>query len=282
VGTKLLVAVAAGKHDTIGIDLVAMNTNDLICHGAEPLFFLDYIAIPELVERDYLAILSGVAEGCRQSGCALLGGETAQLPGLYAPRHYDLAGFAVGICERAKIIDGSKICEGDVLLGLPSSGLHSNGYSLARKALLGSGRYTIHELIPELGKTLAEELLTPTRIYVKPVLELLRAGMDVHAIAHITGGGFYDNIERLLPPILDASIAITGWKPHPIFGLIMREGEVALDEMYRTFNMGIGMVLIVPQGEVERIGASLAPFKIYPVLMGELIAGSGRTILVEV
>jgi phosphoribosylformylglycinamidine cyclo-ligase len=282
VGTKLLVAVAAGKHDTIGIDLVAMNTNDLVCHGAEPLFFLDYIAIPELVEKDYLAILSGVAEGCRQSGCSLLGGETAQLPGLYAPRHYDLAGFAVGICERAKIIDGSKICEGDVLLGLPSSGLHSNGYSLARKALLGSGRYTIHELIPELHKTLAEELLTPTRIYVKPVLELLRAGMDIHAIAHITGGGFYDNIERLLPPTLDASIAIAGWNPHPIFGLIMREGEVALDEMYRTFNMGIGMVLIVPPAEVDGIGKLLAPFRLNPIFMGELRSGSGKTILVGV
>jgi len=281
VGTKLLVAIAAGKHDTVGIDLVAMNTNDLVCHGAEPLFFLDYIAVPELVERDYLAILSGVAEGCRQSGCALLGGETAQLPGLYAPRHYDLAGFAVGICEREKIIDGSRICEGDVLLGLPSSGLHSNGFSLARKALLDDGRYTIHELIPELGKTLAEELLTPTRIYVKPVLALLRASVDIHAIAHITGGGFYDNIERLLPPMLDVSIAIGGWKPHPIFGLIMREGEVALDEMYRTFNMGIGMVLIVPQGEVDGIGKLFAPFRLNPIVIGELRRGSGKTILVE-
>ncbi len=188
----------------------------------------------------------------------------------------------MGICERAKIIDGSKIAEGDVLLGLPSSGLHSNGFSLARKALLGSGRYTIHELIPELGKTLAEELLTPTRIYVKPVLELLRAGMEVHAIAHITGGGFYDNIERLLPPTLDASVAIAGWNPHPIFGLIMREGEVALDEMYRTFNMGIGMALIVPPAEVDGIGRLLAPFRLTPILLGELRQGSGKTILVGV
>jgi phosphoribosylformylglycinamidine cyclo-ligase len=281
VGTKLLIAVAAGRHDTVGIDLVAMNTNDLVCHGAEPLFFLDYIAIPELVEKDYLAILTGVAEGCRQSGCALLGGETAQLPGLYAPRHYDLAGFAVGIAERDKIIDGSKVAEGDALVGLPSSGLHSNGFSLARQALLGSGRYTIHELIPELGKTLAEEMLTPTRIYVKPVLELLRAGIDIHAIAHITGGGFYDNIERLLPSTLDAAVAIATWKPHPIFGLIMREGEVAREEMYRTFNMGIGMVLMVPAGEVDNIGLLLAPHKINPLLIGELRRGSGRTILVE-
>jgi phosphoribosylformylglycinamidine cyclo-ligase len=281
VGTKLLVAVAAGRHDTVGTDLVAMNTNDLVCHGAEPLFFLDYIAIPELVEKDYLAILTGVAEGCRQSGCALLGGETAQLPGLYAPRHYDLAGFALGICERDSIIDGSKVAAGDVLVGLPSSGLHSNGFSLARRALLGSGRYTIHELIPELGKTLAEELLTPTRIYVKPVLDLLSAGMDIHAIGHITGGGFYDNIPRVLPEGLDVVLKAGAWPVLPVFEVIERQGRVSFEEMHRVFNMGIGMVVFVAPFDLARVGETWNSAGQRWYAIGNVKGGGARRVVVE-
>jgi phosphoribosylformylglycinamidine cyclo-ligase len=280
VGTKLLLAVAANRHDTVGIDLVAMNVNDLICHGAEPLFFLDYIAVPSLDEEQYLAILRGVAEGCRQAGCALLGGGTAQLPGLYQPGDYDLAGFAVGVAERSRIIDGSKISRGDVVLALPSSGLHSNGYSLARKALLEMAGYKLEETIPELGKTLADELLTPTRIYVREILALLKSSVEVHAISHITGGGFPDNIGRLLPRHLSVNIDVLTWQILPIFALIRECGEVPIEEMYSIFNMGVGMTLIMPPIQVEPAKAFLANLKLDTFVIGEVVEGDGSVKMV--
>lgn len=256
VGTKLRVAFLLDRHDTVGIDLVAMCVNDILVQGAEPLFFLDYLAVGKLDPERVSAVVDGVAEGCYQAGCALLGGETAEMPGFYGPEEYDLAGFAVGVVERSRIVDGSAVRKGDVLLGLPSSGLHSNGYSLARKALLELGGMEIDSYRHELGRTVGEELLVPTRIYVRAVRPLLESGA-VHGMAHITGGGLTDNLPRVMPGGLRAAVERGSWPAPPVFGLIQEAGGVAEDEMYRTFNMGIGFVLVVAADAADKVVRTL-------------------------
>jgi phosphoribosylformylglycinamidine cyclo-ligase len=257
VGTKLRVAMLTGKHDTVGIDAVAMCVNDILVQGAEPLFFLDYLAVGRLVPERVAAIVSGVAEGCRQAGCALIGGETAEMPGFYGPEEYDIAGFAVGIVERDKIIDGGSIIPGDVLIGLPSSGLHSNGYSLARKVLLELAGFGADTYIEELGQTVGEAMLQPTRIYVRAVLPLLER-FEIKGLAHITGGGLTENVPRILPAGTRAEIRLGSWPVPAVFDLIKARGAVADSEMLRTFNMGIGMVIIVSADQAGAIVADLS------------------------
>ncbi|WP_346683050.1 phosphoribosylformylglycinamidine cyclo-ligase [Bifidobacterium pullorum] len=258
VGTKLVVAKMAGRHDTIGIDCVAMCVNDIAAQGAEPLFFLDYIACgkndPALLEQ----VVSGVADGCVQAGAGLIGGETAEMPGMYAEDEYDLAGFAVGVAERSAIVDGSGITEGDVLIGLPSSGVHSNGFSLVRKALFEQAGYTVDTTLDELdGKTLGEVLLEPTRIYVKALKPLFQAGV-VKGVAHITGGGFIENIPRMIPNGLATRIELGSWPVLPIFDVIEHAGAVDHMEMFNIFNMGVGMVLAVAADRADEAMALLA------------------------
>ena len=258
VGTKLVVAKMAGRHDTIGIDCVAMCVNDIAAQGAEPLFFLDYIACgkndPALLEQ----VVSGVADGCVQAGAGLIGGETAEMPGMYAEDEYDLAGFAVGVAERSAIVDGSGITEGDVLIGLPSSGVHSNGFSLVRKALFEQAGYTVDTTLDELdGKTLGEVLLEPTRIYVKALKPLFQAGV-VKGVAHITGGGFIENIPRMIPDGLATRIELGSWPVLPIFDVIEHAGAVDHMEMFNIFNMGVGMVLAVAADRADEAMALLA------------------------
>lgn len=248
VGTKLKLAFAADRHDTVGIDCVAMCVNDIICCGAKPLFFLDYIACGKNRPERIAEIVSGVAEGCVQSGAALIGGETAEMPGFYPKEEYDLAGFAVGVVDKEKIIDNSEMREGDVIIALPSSGVHSNGFSLVRKAL-GTEERDICLPISEFGgKTLADVLLTPTKIYVRPILSLLEK-VNVHGISHITGGGFYENVPRCIPDGLGARIRRADIRTLPVFDLIAREGNIPERDMFNTFNMGVGMVVIVPEDE---------------------------------
>ena len=244
VGTKLRVAHSLNRHDTIGIDAVAMCVNDIIVSGAEPLFFLDYLAVGNLQPEMVSEVVGGVAEGCRQAGCALIGGETAEMPGFYGENEYDIAGFVVGVVERSQIIDGSGIKAGDCLIGLASSGLHSNGYSLARKVLLEVAGLGLHDYVSELGKTVGEELLVPTKIYVSIVRELLKR-YPIQGMAHITGGGLLENVPRILPVGLQARFQLGEWPVPPVFSLIQDKGPVAKLEMYRTFNMGLGMVLVV-------------------------------------
>ncbi|MFW6108011.1 MAG: phosphoribosylformylglycinamidine cyclo-ligase [bacterium] len=249
VGTKLKVAFAAGIHDTVGVDLVAMSINDLIANGAVPLFFLDYLAFTDVPNEVQVEVVRGIARACREAGCALLGGERAELPGFYKKGEYDLAGFAVGIVERAKRIDGSKARPGDAIVGIAATGLHSNGYSLARKVLLDQARLGLGEHVDELDCTLGEELLRPTAIYARPLHAVLRhykVKAGVRAIANITGGGLIDNVPRTLPARLGARISKSAWPRPPIFDLIQRLGGIDEDEMYRVFNMGIGMTLVVP------------------------------------
>ncbi len=254
VGTKLKIAFALDKHDTIGIDCVAMCVNDIVCAGAEPMFFLDYLALgknrPEVVEQ----IVSGIAEGCRQAGCALIGGETAEMPGFYPENEYDLAGFSVGIVDYENILNGSSIKNGDKLIGLASSGVHSNGFSLIRK-ILGDTPEALSEYIPELGHTLGEELLIPTKIYVKPILQLIKdLGIKLKGICHITGGGFYENIPRILPDGIKAVIHPASFPVPEIFNIISERGNIDSREMYNTFNMGLGLVLAVGK---EDVGAAM-------------------------
>lgn len=252
VGTKLRLAQLLDKHDTIGIDCVAMCVNDIICCGARPLFFLDYIAIGKNEAEKVASIVSGVAEGCVQSGCALIGGETAEHPGVMVPNDYDVAGFAVGIVDKPKIIDGSRVREGDALLGLTSSGVHSNGFSLVRK-VFGIERANLTAPMDQLeGKSLGETLLAPTKIYVKAVQALLGGGIDLHGASHITGGGFFENIPRMLPKGLGARIVPGAIPRQPIFDLIQKRGEISGHDMYNTFNMGLGMVLAVPPEQAEK------------------------------
>ena len=264
VGTKLKIASLANKHDTVGIDAVAMNVNDILCTGAEPLFFLDYIAYSK-VERNILTdLLKGLTDGCIQSGCALIGGETAQMPDMYKPGEYDLAGFCVGIVERKKIIDGSAIRAGDVVIGLESSGIHSNGYSLVRKVFSQAEQ-----------KRLSKVLLTPTRIYVKPVMNLLRTayGAKISGIAHITGGAFYDKIRRILPDNVNARIDKSSWPMPQIFHLLQNKGNIADREMYHTFNMGVGVVLMAPPASAKAIIAKLAQYRLKSWVIGEIVKG---------
>ena len=252
VGTKIRMAQLMNRHNTIGIDCVAMCVNDIICCGAKPLFFLDYIAIGKNDPEKVASIVSGVAEGCVQAGCALIGGETAEHPGIMAPDDYDLAGFAVGIVDKAEIIDGSKVREGDVLIGLASTGIHSNGFSLVRK-VFDIEHTNLTAPMDELGgKSLSEVLLAPTKIYVKSVLALLEAGVNLHGASHITGGGFYENIPRMLPEGLSAFL-FEDKLPHlPIFELIQKRGNIPERDMYNTFNMGLGMVLVIPEAQTEQ------------------------------
>jgi phosphoribosylformylglycinamidine cyclo-ligase len=252
VGTKLLIARMMNRHDTVGIDLVAMSVNDVVVQGAEPLFFLDYIAVGKLDVDVNVEIVSGIAEGCRQAGCALIGGETAEMPGLYGVGEYDLAGFCVGVVEEENLIDGSTVRTGDVMIGLASSGIHSNGLSLARKVLLGLGKLKIKARVDDLEETIGDELLRPTRIYVKPVLNIIK-NFQIKGIVHITGGGFIDNIPRIVPKSRRAVIRKGSWDIPPIFQVIKRMGRIDEMEMFRVFNMGIGMILIASEKEAEEI-----------------------------
>ena len=249
VGTKLRLAIDLKKHDTIGIDLVAMCVNDLVVQGAEPLFFLDYYATGKLEVDVASDVIKGIAEGCVQSGCALVGGETAEMPGMYHAGDYDLAGFCVGVVEKSKIIDGSKVQAGDALIALGSSGPHSNGYSLIRKVIDVAGVNPATEQLA--GKALGDQLLAPTRIYVKSVLELIEE-VDVHAIAHLTGGGFWENIPRVLPDNTKAVIDEKSWEWQPVFKWLQEKVNIDSYEMYRTFNCGVGMVIALPQADVEK------------------------------
>ena len=257
VGTKLRVAMLMDRHDTIGIDAVAMCVNDILVQGAEPLFFLDYLAVGKLVPERVAAIVGGIAEGCRQAGCALIGGETAEMPGFYGENEYDLAGFAVGVADRDRIIDGRGIRPGYALVGLTSSGLHSNGYSLARKALLEVAGHKVDSFLGELGRTVGEEMLEPTRIYAKQIMPLLDE-FSVGGMAHITGGGLTENVPRMLPPGTAPEIDRTAWPAPAVFRLLQSIGRVAEEEMYRTFNMGIGLVLAVPGEQADSLLARLS------------------------
>lgn len=250
VGTKLKLAFEMDKHDTIGIDAVAMCVNDIVVSGAEPLFFLDYLACGKLVPEKIEAIVAGVAEGCVQAGCALIGGETAEMPGMYQDGEYDIAGFSVGVVDRPKIVDGSAIRPSDVVIGLGSTGVHSNGFSLVRKLLLEQKGYKLDQHIESLNGTLGEALLTPTRIYVKSILALLQQ-VEIKGMAHITGGGFLENIPRCLPDGVNVEIDYGSWPIHPVFTLMQKDGSISNNDMFRTFNMGIGMVLIVPEEQAE-------------------------------
>jgi phosphoribosylformylglycinamidine cyclo-ligase len=274
VGTKLKLAFLTGRHDTVGIDLVAMSVNDVAVTGAEPLFFLDYFATGRLRAEEAAQVVKGIAEGCRQAGCALIGGETAELPGFYADGEYDLAGFAVGVVERDRILDGRGVVPGDALVGVASTGLHSNGYSLARKVLLE--RHALSDTPVELsGRTIGEALLEPTRIYARDVLALLDE-VPVKAIAHITGGGLPGNVPRNLPDGTRAVVRAGAWDVPALFGLIQREGAVAPDEMYRTFNMGLGLVLVLPAASAEAARAVLARRGLSSWVVGAIEAGSGE------
>lgn len=267
VGTKIEIARRVGKLDTVGIDLVAMCADDVVCTGAEPLFFLDYLAVGKVVPERVAAVVEGVAEGCRRAGCALLGGETAEHPGVMPEDQFDLAGFCVGVVGEDALLGPAHVQEGDALVGLPSSGLHANGYSLVRKVL---GDLPLDEVLPELGRPLGEELLEPCRIHSPAVLALHRAGL-LHAAAHITGGGFHENIPRALPPGLGARIERGTWREHAIFGLLAREASLTDDDLFTTFNMGLGMVLVVAPEHMEAVlaGAEGA------VRVGSVVAGSG-------
>lgn len=252
VGTKLKIAQLMDKHDTVGIDLVAMSVNDVVVQGAEPLFFLDYLATGKIdLERD-VKIVEGIVNGCKQAGCTLIGGETAEMPGFYENGEYDLAGFCVGVVESEKLIDGSSISVNDRIIGVASSGLHSNGFSLARKILLDDGKLQVTDRVPGLEKTIGLELLEPTRIYVKPLLNLLK-NFNIKGLVHITGGGFYDNIPRIIPQSCRCVISRNSWEIPPVFHVIKEIGKVEEKEMFRVFNMGIGMMIVVAEKESEEV-----------------------------
>lgn len=244
VGTKLKIAFAMNKHDTIGIDAVAMCVNDVIVQGAEPLFFLDYLACGKIIPEKIEAIVKGIADGCVQAGCSLIGGETAEMPGMYQDEEYDIAGFTVGMVDQKHVIDGTKVKEGQALIGLTSSGIHSNGFSLVRKVLLEDAKLSLGDYVEELGTELGQVLLEPTKIYVKSVLSTIRK-FNVTGMVHVTGGGFYDNIPRILPKGLQAEIRDGSWMVPGIFSFIQQKGKISDYDMFRTFNMGIGMILVV-------------------------------------
>ena len=273
VGTKLKIAFLLGKHDTVGIDCVAMCVNDIVCSGAEPLFFLDYIACGRNVPERIAEIVAGVAEGCVQAGAALIGGETAEMPGFYPEDEYDLAGFAVGIVDKARILDSSAMRAGDALIALPSSGVHSNGFSLVRRVFEVEGG-ALERYEPELGRTLGEALLESTRIYVKPVLALLRSAR-VSAISHITGGGFYENVPRALAPGFTARIEKAKLKTQPLFSLIARAGEIPERDMYNTFNMGVGMLAAVAAEDADAAVRCLRENGVEAYVCGEVARGEG-------
>ncbi|MGX5719395.1 phosphoribosylformylglycinamidine cyclo-ligase [Shinella zoogloeoides] len=274
VGTKLKIAIDADRHDTVGIDLVAMCVNDLVVQGAEPLFFLDYFATGKLDPEQGAAIVEGIAEGCRQAGCALIGGETAEMPGMYSHGDYDLAGFAVGAAERGQLLPAGDIAEGDVILGLASSGVHSNGYSLVRKIVTLSGLAWDAPAPFDSAKSLGEALLAPTKIYVKPLLKAIRETGAIKALAHITGGGFPENIPRVLPKHLAAEIDLDAVKAPAVFSWLARTGGVEAKEMLRTFNCGVGMIAVVPADKADAVSAAL-------VAEGENVFRLGRMVARE-
>ena len=278
VGTKLKIAHSLNRHDTVGIDLVAMCVNDVLTSGAEPLFFLDYLATGKLEASQLAAVVSGIASACRDSGCTLLGGETAEMPGFYSAGEYDLAGFCVGIVEKSQLLDGSKVQIGDVAIGLASSGVHSNGFSLVRKIIDTQGLNW--QDCPEIltGSSLGEVLLTPTRLYVKPVLELLRSGLDIHAMAHITGGGIPENLPRCLGKGHSVQIYPESWPVLPIFHWLAQMGSVNAEAMFNTFNMGIGFVIIVPSDLAQLTINQLQSSGINAYEIGEVIAGKGEIV----
>lgn len=284
VGTKLKIAFKTGVHGTVGFDLVAMSVNDLITNGARPLLFLDYIAFSGVSNQIQVEAVKGIARACTEAGCALLGGERAELPGFYKKGEYDLVGFAVGIVERSRRIDGHKVMPGDAVVGIASSGLHSNGYSLARKVLLEDAKLKLNQRVDELGCTLGEELLRPTLIYARAIQALLKyykVKAGVKAIAHITGGGIVENLPRVLPKNCSARISKSAWPVPPIFGLIRRLGKVDEAEMYRVFNMGIGMALVVPPTYAQSVVRQLARRKHRAYIIGRIKRGRNKVELVD-
>jgi len=280
VGTKLAVAHKANRHDTIGIDAVAMCVNDILVSGAEPLFFLDYLAVGRLDPKQAEAVVAGVAEGCYQAGCALAGGETAEMPGFYKPGEYDIAGFAVGAVDRDKIIDGKSIVPGDVLVGIPSSGLHSNGYSLTRKIVFDIAGMKLEDYVEEWQCTVADELLRPTRIYVKLVLQLLKdmvaAGVEIKGMSHITGGGLLENPNRVLPAGTALELHYGSWPVLPVFKWLQEKGQVETMEMLRTYNMGIGFSFYVAAKDAPVLIAALRDMGEEAWIIGEVVVGSGE------
>jgi len=274
VGTKLRIAQMLDKHDTIGIDAVAMCVNDILVMGAEPLFFLDYIAVGKLFPERVADIVAGVAEGCKQANCSLIGGETAEMPGFYALDDYDIAGFAVGVADKGKIITGKDICAGDVVLALPSTGVHSNGFSLVRKVLLEDAKLNLNDYFDELGQTLGECLMTPTKIYVKELLPLCEQGL-IKGMAHITGGGLIENVPRVLHDGVSVKINADSWTVPPIFSLLQKLGNIDFTEMHRVFNMGVGMVIIADEAQTEQICKQLPQV----LTIGSVVAGDKTVIL---
>jgi phosphoribosylformylglycinamidine cyclo-ligase len=272
VGTKVQVAVAAGVHDTVGYDLVAHCVNDILVQGASPLFFLDYLATgrlrPDVVER----VIEGMARACRENGCALLGGETAEMPGFYQEGEYDLAGFIVGIVERARLIDGSRIAASDALVALPSSGLHTNGYSLARQIVFDRLALTVDAYVPDIGRTVGEALLEPHRSYLRAIQPLLQAGL-VKGMAHITGGGITENLPRILPPNLAAEINTRSWSIPPLFEWLRRSGQIPIDDMRRTFNLGVGLIVACSASDAGRVLEMLKDSGEQPSTIGRIVAG---------
>lgn len=278
VGTKLKIAFMMDKHNTIGEDCVAMCVNDILCQGAKPLFFLDYIATGKLVPEKMASIVEGVSNGCIKANCALIGGETAEMPGLYKENEYDMAGFCVGVVDKHKVINGSNIKKGDLILGLPSSGIHSNGYSLVRKLVFEKKGLNLDQFIDELGCTIGEELLKPTRIYVNPVFELIEK-FNIKGLSHITGGGFYENIPRMLPEGLTAHLDCSKIDTPSIFKLLQEWGDIDINEMYSTFNMGVGMVLVISKEELNDVENYLKDKNEKYYLLGEIKEGNEGVVL---
>ncbi|MGI6747983.1 MAG: phosphoribosylformylglycinamidine cyclo-ligase [Anaerovoracaceae bacterium] len=274
VGTKLKIAFMLDKHDTIGQDCVAMCVNDILCQGAKPLFFLDYIATGKVKAEKVADIVKGVSDGCIIGECALVGGETAEMPDFYADGEYDIAGFAVGVVDRSRIVDGSKIKKGDVLIGLPSSGLHSNGYSLVRKLFFEIMKLRVNDYVADFGRTVGNELIIPTKIYIK-ACNAVMAKETVNGIIHITGGGFFENIPRIIPEGLGVRINIGSWSILPIFEYIQRCGNIDRNEMFSTFNMGIGMIMVVNKERAESIMDILKEAGEEPCIIGEVVSGEG-------
>ena len=280
VGTKLKIAFLMDRHDTVGIDLVAMCVNDIAVSGAEPLFFLDYFATGKLAVPKAQQVISGIAEGCRQAGCSLIGGETAEMPSFYVEGEYDLAGFAVGVVDRPKIIDGRQIVPGDALIGLASTGLHSNGYSLARRVLFDQAKLNVTSFLPEFDRPLGDILLTPTRIYAKQILTLIQE-FSIKGMAHITGGGITENLPRVFPPRMRAQVRRSAWSVPPIFQAVAGFGQVDREEMYRVFNMGIGLILVVPSSSAQAVIARATDLGDSACQIGTMVSSNDDVPLVE-
>lgn len=270
VGTKLMIAFEMDKHDTIGIDAVAMCVNDVLVQGAMPIFFLDYLAVGKNFPKKIEQLVKGVADGCVQAECALIGGETAEMPDMYDVNHYDIAGFCVGAVDKCNLLNGQKISEGNVLIGLPSSGCHSNGYSLVRKVLIKDNKLDLHQYYEKFGKTLGEELLTPTRIYVKAIKHLLQSQIDIKGMCHITGGGFFENVPRMLKENQGVKINVTSFPRPEIFNFIMEKGNIEEKEMYNVFNMGIGFIMAVDKDDVDKVLEKLKEINEEAYVIGEV------------